>query len=232
MNRFDKIYCINLDKRKDRWNKCIQEFKTMGISDNVKRFSAIEHKFGIAGCTLSHLQIIKESKKNRYKNVLIFEDDIEFLHVNNFNKILNNSFTQMKKMGIKYDMFYLGGNIGGNGNKKINSNLVKLNNVKTTIGYIISHTIYDKIINGLNNIDVNNPNNWLLSNPNRYAIDHWYTQHIHPICNIYGVYPMLINHSAGYSDISNKLPYSIDDNFSGYYDYNKMFKLKNKWDNL
>ena len=40
---FDAIYCINLDERTDRWKHCLIEFKKLGISDRVIRFSAILH---------------------------------------------------------------------------------------------------------------------------------------------------------------------------------------------
>ena len=34
---FDKIYCINLDSRPDRWKECLEEFKKIGIDDIVER---------------------------------------------------------------------------------------------------------------------------------------------------------------------------------------------------
>ena len=39
---FDEIYCINLDKRVDRWNSAKEQFKKLGIDNKVKRFSAVE----------------------------------------------------------------------------------------------------------------------------------------------------------------------------------------------
>jgi len=37
----DAIYCINLDHRKDRWNKVQQEFKKIKIQNKISRFSGI-----------------------------------------------------------------------------------------------------------------------------------------------------------------------------------------------
>ena len=51
---FDKIYCINLDSRPDRWKECLEEFKKIGIDDIVERFPAAELTPGIAGCTKSN----------------------------------------------------------------------------------------------------------------------------------------------------------------------------------
>jgi len=39
---FNKIYCINLDRRSDRWEKVSKEFESIEIYDRVERFSAFE----------------------------------------------------------------------------------------------------------------------------------------------------------------------------------------------
>jgi hypothetical protein len=39
---FDAIYCINLDRRTDRWEAVKREFAKIDILDRVIRFSAIE----------------------------------------------------------------------------------------------------------------------------------------------------------------------------------------------
>ena len=89
---FDKIYCINLDSRSDRWNQCIEEFKKVGIEDIVERFSAEQLIPGIAGCTKSHYEIIKQCKKNNFKNVLILEDDVTFIN-SNFLETIDKSIS-------------------------------------------------------------------------------------------------------------------------------------------
>ena len=67
----DKIYCINLDKRKDRWDRCQVIFKENDI--DVERFSAIDGKNctykntklipGEIGIIRSNLEIVKIAKK-------------------------------------------------------------------------------------------------------------------------------------------------------------------------
>lgn len=39
---FDAIYCVNLERRSDRWEKVMLEFAKIGISDLVVRHKAIE----------------------------------------------------------------------------------------------------------------------------------------------------------------------------------------------
>ena len=107
---FDKIYCINLDTRIDRWQECLSEFKKIGIENDVERFSAIKMSPGIAGCTKSHYEIIKTAKENKYKNVLVLEDDVSFTE-EFFYDVLEKAFSQMKKQNLDYEMFYLGGNL-------------------------------------------------------------------------------------------------------------------------
>ncbi len=41
---FDKIFCINLDSRPDRWKQVQKEFDKVGILDRVERFSALTGK--------------------------------------------------------------------------------------------------------------------------------------------------------------------------------------------
>ena len=70
-NYFDKVYCVNLDKRVDRWNECLNEFQKHNIT--VERFSALDGTLldnsttllpGQLGCKLSHLSIIEQAKNN------------------------------------------------------------------------------------------------------------------------------------------------------------------------
>ena len=54
---FAEIYCINLDRRQDRWEHAIQEFTSVGVLDRVQRVSAVEHQDGRIGLLKSFLKI-------------------------------------------------------------------------------------------------------------------------------------------------------------------------------
>ena len=86
LSSFEKIYCINLSSRTDRWDMCLRQFSKFGMSD-VQRFDAVKYNHpklsaktnGHIGCTLSHYNIIKEAKLKNYSNILVLEDDFIFL---------------------------------------------------------------------------------------------------------------------------------------------------------
>lgn len=199
-NYVDNIYCINLDKRTDRWEECQSEFKKLNIQNSVNRFSAVDMSPGIAGCTRSHYEVIKLAKEKQFKNVLILEDDVVF-NTDIFTYILNNTFDQLKSKNLKYDMLYLGANLTGNGNKLIDKNLAKLSTAKTTHAYIVNSSIYDYIIDSYYNIDWNYEYNWSHENPNRMNIDVFYVKKIQKMGNTYGTYPSIADQREGYSDI-------------------------------
>jgi len=98
-DEFDKIYCINLKHRTDRWENCLEQFQKYDI--NVSRFDAINGKniipsgkngllAGEIGIIRSNYKIIEEAKNNNYEKIIIFEDDV----------VLTNDFT------VKFSQYY------------------------------------------------------------------------------------------------------------------------------
>lgn len=81
MQHIDHIFYINLAKRVDRYEQINEEFRKMNIpSDKYERFDAFAvPELPTLGCNRSHLGAMKLAKQRGYKNVLIFEDDFEFL---------------------------------------------------------------------------------------------------------------------------------------------------------
>jgi len=104
-NFFDKIYCINLKYRTDRYNSSLKVFRQLNIY-NVKYFLADKHhNGGRYGCFDSHINVIKDAHNNNYNNILIFEDDIKIAKYYN-NNLLNKSIEFMTNND--WDIFYLG----------------------------------------------------------------------------------------------------------------------------
>jgi glycosyl transferase family 25 len=76
----DKIVYINLDHREDRRKIMMKFFEDAQIPmEKVERFSAIKRTRGGLGCLESHTAVLRMAKQNKWKNVLILEDDLEWL---------------------------------------------------------------------------------------------------------------------------------------------------------
>lgn len=101
----DKVVYINLDRRKDRDAKMKDFFVKGGIPNHkIVRFSAIDHPVGIVGCGMSHIRVLNLAKQSAWKNVLIFEDDVEW---HDFNK--NYAILETLVKTPRWDVCMLGG---------------------------------------------------------------------------------------------------------------------------
>jgi GR25 family glycosyltransferase involved in LPS biosynthesis len=67
-----KTYVINLNKRKNKYDRIVNDFKN---SLQIERFSAIENVNGHIGCGESHKAIVRKAKEENLNTVLILEDD-------------------------------------------------------------------------------------------------------------------------------------------------------------
>jgi GR25 family glycosyltransferase involved in LPS biosynthesis len=161
---FDKIYCLNLDRRPDRWIKVSEEFKKFNI--DVERVSAIdgllledsllceynnknlsesesselgilENKNALA-CLLSHLEILKKSKELNHKKILIFEDDIK----------INDNF--IKKVNlikeVDWKLIYLGCSQFNKSGLEHIDNFYLSKDSLGTFAYAIDISIYEELL--------------------------------------------------------------------------------------
>ena len=137
-NYIDKIYYINLKHRKDRKEHIENQIKKI-IDPKLSittRFNAIANKNGCIGCSESHLAVMEECIQNNYNNVLIFEDDFEFIiDKYEFKNYLDNFF----KKKIDYDILLLGVNGPSFANK---IDFFKVTNSLTTSGFIINNRVF------------------------------------------------------------------------------------------
>lgn len=84
----DRIYVINLESRPDRRREMVTELKRIGLdadSPLVAFFKAVRPEdagsfpsIGARGCFMSHLGILRNAHENRYRKVMILEDDAAF----------------------------------------------------------------------------------------------------------------------------------------------------------
>ena len=202
---FDHIFCINLDKRTDRWETCQIEFDKIGIKDRVERFPAIESESGRNGCGMSHIEVVKLCKENNYKRPLILEDD--FLVLDNAEENLAKSLEEFKTIE-NWSMLYIGCTLNAYPTHKFN-NLITTTWAATTSSYILNPLLYDYVIEEASKGYYDNFKN---HTPPGWAIDDWYVlniqrQHNHNITDIplytYLTTPMIMLQGPSFSDIEN-----------------------------
>lgn len=165
---FDRVFVINLDHRTDRWEKVEAELKKRNVT-NYERFSAIKPSFasiprdwynnlvsphkvyphyiqGAMGCKMSHYQIIKKANENGYKNILIFEDDVEFTDIS--DEYFQDAWNELPS---DWEMFYLSGNHIRKPIDDNKQNIVKLNATLTTHAYAINERAYGIVLQTMMN---------------------------------------------------------------------------------
>lgn len=159
-NFFEKIYCINLDKRVDRWKLAEPHFQELGL--DVERVSGFdgsalnlefppEIKEGAVGCSLSHLFTIKLAKQNKLENFLLLEDDVVF-----DDQVNEKFFSILDQVPDDWDMLYLGGqHFHGMDIPQIGENVYKCEYTLAAHSVAFKNTVYDRFIEKL--VDVTKP---------------------------------------------------------------------------
>jgi len=190
---FDEIYCINLDERTDRWQHAQSEFAKAGILDRVIRFSAIRDIDGRVGVIKSNVAIVKIAKQKKLKNVLVFEDDFEFI-VEDPQQVLQQSLSQVGD--IKWHLFYLGANTHEK-LIKFKPNLILLKNAFAVHSMAYSNLVYDEFIMKFENIKTIRTFDDILDVYLAKKIQEKY------VCLL--VNPMMTTQMNSYSDIEKKV---------------------------
>lgn len=156
---FDKIYCVNLDKRTDKWTDCEKEFAKHGLT--VERFSAVDGNTlpkhptlipGELGCSMSHAAILKDIAEKGYKRTLILEDDVEFI------PNLQEYFAEnVRHVPDDWQMLYFGGN-HLNPPQPLNKAVGKITKTYTTSHYAVTlpfaGAVYKRIESSSVQVDV------------------------------------------------------------------------------
>lgn len=190
---YDKAYCINLNRRPDRWIKIQQEFKREHLT--VERFTAIDaNDFKNTytcdnnnnACTLSHLSLVLRAKYLGLKSVMIFEDDAVLRP--NFIAGLRECIDSLP---ADWHMLYLG---ASHREKpvKVNDRIYRLTRSFCTHGYILNSNMFDLMIESFPKLD--------------QPCDCFYTV-LQPQYDMYVANPPLAWQRGGYSDIVGKEMY-------------------------
>ena len=191
---FQKIVCINLDRRPDRWRRVQAELARHGFNA-VERFSAIDgdaiekpahwtHTAGAYGCLLSHVQVVSEARDSGAANVLIFEDDVVL------DPEFENKFARfIKEVPGDWDMLYFGA-LHKDEPLKTSVHVGRITKANSTFAYALKHTVFDEFI-ALNRRAED------VLDMNSYRLQHRF--------NCYCFMPNLAWVEAEYSDVQNRL---------------------------
>jgi len=190
---FDAIYCINLDRRPDRWSQAEAEFNKFGILNSIQRFSAIDGNLlsnqttllkGELGVLETHISILNKSIEDNVDSILILEDDV------NFTSEFLNLEQYMSAVPSDWDFIYFGGNhTYGQPLQKINDKIVKLNFTVALHCVAIKKRIFKKLLKILT--------------LREHQVDKYYA-YVHKLTNAYGFYPNMATQKQGFSDIQNR----------------------------
>jgi len=131
----DKIVYINLDHRQDRRDIMAKFFEQGGLpADKIIRFSAVKHTKGAIGCLASHTEVIRMAKKEGWKNVLILEDDLQWINLESGYKQLTELISEPK-----WDVILLCG-------WYIHYNFPRIYDSVNTGAYLVNSEYYDKLL--------------------------------------------------------------------------------------
>jgi len=200
---FDNVYCINLDRRQDRWERVKKLFDDQGVT--LTRFSAVDgeclhipenipigwrrdkhhNKFSIA-CTMSHLELLKQAVEKGEKEILVLEDDAH--PCSNFNELFIDYYSQLPPY---FNICYVGGNNISNP-RRVEENVSLITFTKTTVGYIIRLNYMKEII------PVIEENKWL------WVIDEIYITLQRQLDPFYIFNPRLVHQFVSHSDITGE----------------------------
>lgn len=190
----DKIVYINLDERKDRREIMEKFFEEGSIPmDKVIRFPAIKKIKGAIGCVESHREVLKMAIENKWKNVLILEDDLEWLDLETEYKKLEE-LTKLPKWDVimlvgwywKYDF-------------------PRIYDANNTGAYLVNSSYYEKLLKNREESVYGIYRKFGLQafSTTRFNADvHW--KKLMKTDNWYGLNPCICRQIDGFSDICKR----------------------------
>lgn len=162
---FNRVFLINLERRKDRLADSVRELGANDIEAHL--FPAFDNPAnGHAGCTRSHRMLIREIADGPWSRVLVLEDDIAAvtksrLLVSGFKahqsvwkthcSVMNGLGTMSERFGAlipflpdKWDVLYLGAGYGEPPISRHNEHVIRCAGMKTTGCYGITKEFAQK----------------------------------------------------------------------------------------
>jgi hypothetical protein len=191
-HHFSQIFCINLPERTDRRILSQAEFDVLGIP--VVWVDATPHRDGRIGLINSLLRIF--DNLGTKQNVLIFEDDVQFL-----NDPVRHLEPAMKYLHHvkhdEYDLLYFGGNIRGC-NVPETPNLNRITNTLAAHAICYNRSVFDEYQTHLQRVAAQD------SIVNIMDINDMFLTGIQERGRCYMVNPIIATQRPGYSDLEKR----------------------------
>ncbi len=177
----NKVYCICLKERNDRYQQIVEDFHKIGLCRITTFYRPIRDvRGGEAGCYESHRAVLTDALLESNEHVLVLEDDAQFV------KLTPKKLRRVKE---EYSKFRDTNSIYHLGHYSILSVMVTLRTKiampeKSTLAhaYIVGRNVMEEVSNApYNNI----------------AIDVWYRRY-----RQYSFFPMLVTQNGTKSSIS------------------------------
>jgi glycosyl transferase family 25 len=219
LNNIEKIVYINLDNRIDRNVQILNEFKRLHIPSNkFVRLSAVRNQNGAIGCTLSHIKVIQMAIENKWKNVMVLEDDFNFIDDEKYiNDSINYLYNDFKKVDNDWQIVSLSRGARQNMNSIDDKYLYKAIAVSTTAGYIVNSNFYEIL---LKNYREGLMKLMKETNKEHFTLDAYWIN-LQPTSKWYVFNPSLGYQRESYSDIEGK---TVE-----YLRYDKTIQFKEKY---
>lgn len=191
-HNFDRIFCINLKDRPDRRKQAEDEFIKFDVS-NVEFIDGVVYngykdrrRNACVGNHLAHAECFKRAMESKAKNVLIFEDDVEFF----WDKLTVHSIIHsgLQTIHSGWCMLYLGINMDRFSAHKYNPYLARIDGGFSTHAYAVSHFFFEEFYR------VN-------SDEKIHHNDVYYAEHFHSEYPCFVTNPLLAGQRESYSDI-------------------------------
>jgi GR25 family glycosyltransferase involved in LPS biosynthesis len=157
---------------------------------------------GRAGCTLSHRKAIALARENQWKNVLVFEDDVNFGEDPAGLEV--RIAEAMDSHGNDWQVLYLGsseviGPCHRLGPLQDERSLYATQGCIGAFAYLVKQEAYDWILARL----PDHQGVWAWISRHR-AIDRWFARNLRPAFSVRCVFPSLIGHFSTFSDIGQR----------------------------
>lgn len=198
----DEVYCINLERRLDRWTEVSQQFDAHNIK--VTRWLAVDgwkiegkHHMrhgdmegdsikGAVGCLRSHRNAIKDALDKGHNTICVFEDDVVL------QRDFNMRFTKLMSTVPKdWEMLYIGCHWHGLPNPHhIGNNIYKLNCFGVFGVLLRGRAILQKIYDATAGEEI--------------TLDDYLCYKVQPGRKVYTTIPFLVKVKEDFSDIANQ----------------------------